>query len=168
MKKILVSCICLILSIYSFGKVDVEGSFDVLEETNQTTLGVLFDYSQAKIDNIAVKVYAKQNDKDWNSLSQRLESRFIEETNDEVSQCRLIGMNDTGYSYFVKVSFYSIDEDGECTIAIRLFEKNNEDKVIGLIELSADSQRGDWDEALEDSYNDLGEKFGKFLDKKVF
>lgn len=168
MKKILLSSICIILSINVFSRVSVEGSFDALEETQQTTLGVIFDYSQTKIDNISASIYAKQQGRDWNILSKSLENRFLTAANEEIDQCKLISYENDGFTFFVKVSFFSIDEDGECVIVIRLFNKNNPNEILAVIELNADSQRGDWDEALEDSFKDLGEEFGKFLDKKVF
>lgn len=168
MRTFRIYAICTLLSLTAFGTVSAEGSFDTLEETQQTTLGVLFDYSQSKIDNLPISIYVSRQDRDWNILSKSLENRFLTAANEEIDQCKLISYENDGFTFFVKVSFFSIDEDGECAIAIRLFDKNNPDEILDIIELDADSQRGDWDEALEDSFKDLGEEFGKFLDKKVF
>lgn len=168
MKKIFILSLGILFSVCMFGRVSVEGSFDVLDDTQQTSLGVLFDYSQAKVDDVSVSLYAKRQGMDWKSFSTTLESRFIQGVNEEEDQCLMVPYSSDNFTYYVKVSFFTIDEDGECTVAIRLLDTNNADTILALIELSADSQRGDWNEAMEDTFKDLGEEFGKFLDKQVF
>lgn len=168
MKKLFTISLGILFSVCMFGRISVEGSFDVLDETKQKSLGILFDYSQAKVDDVSISLYAKRQKADWNSLSVMLESRFIQGANEEEDQCLLVPYSSSDYTYYVKVSFFTIDEDGECTVAVRLLDKNNADEIIALIELNADSQNGDWNEIMEDVFKDLGETFGKFLDKQVF
>ena len=168
MRKTVLLILTLILAIPMFaGTKLISGSF--LEMRNERNIPVVLDWSDAvygKSGNLDDFINKATREANWEEASL---AYFIKEFNKRtgeygVSVTSIEEANSTQYTIFIKTNSISKGGDIKGTI---LLMKDGESMPLGIVEFSSDESDDDDKIAFRDQLENIGENFGKLVQKEL-
>ncbi|MDR1181236.1 MAG: hypothetical protein LBL13_04605, partial [Bacteroidales bacterium] len=147
------------------------GSIDFLR--NETKINVSFDFSKVEIEGKPVKYWiAKEGEEwknDWEEAIPEFSEKFVRTLNAVmIDKSRDLDFgNFQEANYQLTVQFLTIDDDNDVK-ALLIFSQNNSQNALAEISINGKAGKfGSMANLIGDAMIDAGEKFGKFLIRKI-
>ena len=146
-------------------KTSNETSFDFLK--GQKEINVILDYSDLKIDEKPENVYLVYRGNEWATKWEAAKTEFYQKfiTASTFNSEQIVFGNIPNAEYTVIVKILSLDWDMD---AIVFFIRTNDTKILAAIDLHGNSAIfGSAETKTSSAMINAGEKFGKFVSKKI-
>ncbi len=144
-------------------------SLDFLK--NEKELNVIFDYSEAKFEKkLAEDYFAQENakNKDWEAkYKEAMITKFIAAINGELSNGCRVRRESQNVKYQLIVKVIKIDDDCDTDAEILVTEINSINILAQFSVYGAAGSFGSFTNLCGDAIENIGEKTGKFIAKKI-